>query len=374
MPWSASPIRSQSRASASKRRATALSPPAVFSMQHRGVGLEHLERAQPAARALGDVVLGVAAVDDHRLGAELGRGVAGLLEDLARAVADVRLRRADVDQVRRMHVDVDRAGADLVGLGVGRGLAPRPGVGQEDLHAVGVQVGGGARTPMRSTWAPIGTAAGIARRIGRRPCVARRRSSAPKSHRYPAVGPGQACSHPRLDRLDRRAGARRRRELGRARGRRAVGRRQLGAARRPGARAPGRGRRPRRARRRRARRGGAGRDAGARRRRGRARADRRRRARPRPERDRRRRRARADDRRAHRGDRPRARQQGEPGGRRRAGHRAGRGDARPGSCRSTPSTRRSSSCSRGRAPGDASSGSCSPPRAGRSAAAPTSMA
>ena len=35
------------------------------------------------------------------------------------------------------------AGLDLVGLGVGRGLAPRPGIGEEDLHAVGAELGRG---------------------------------------------------------------------------------------------------------------------------------------------------------------------------------------------------------------------------------------
>ena len=55
----------------------------------RDLGLEHLERAQPAADALGDAVLGVPGVDDHRGRADVGRGVAGLLQDLARAVADV---------------------------------------------------------------------------------------------------------------------------------------------------------------------------------------------------------------------------------------------------------------------------------------------
>ena len=74
-----------------------------------------------------------------------------------------------------------------------------------------------------------------------------------------------------------------------------------------------------------------------------ARADRLLRRRPGPQRDRRRRRARLDDRRAQRGDRRRPRQQGEPGARRRAGDGAGRGDRARGCCRSTPSTRPSSS-------------------------------
>ncbi len=80
-----------------------------------------------------------------------------------------------------------------------------------------------------------------------------------------------------------------------------------------------------------------------------------------------------DRRRAHRGDRRGARQQGEPGGRRRAGDGAGRGDRRPpaaGRLRAlgpAPADRRPSR--RGR-----SSGWSSPPRAGPSAAATTSPA
>jgi hypothetical protein len=46
-------------------------------------------------------------VDDHRLCAHLRGGVTGLLEDLARAVADVVSRRADVDQIRSVDVERD---------------------------------------------------------------------------------------------------------------------------------------------------------------------------------------------------------------------------------------------------------------------------
>ncbi len=65
--------------------------------------------------------------------------------------------------------------------------------------------------------------------------------------------------------------------------------------------------------------------------------------RPGAERDGRRRRPGSDRGRAQRGDRRRACQQGEPGGRRRADDGAGRGRPGRGCCRSTPSTRRSSS-------------------------------
>ena len=55
----------------------------------RDLGLEHLEAPLPSADALLDVIVCMPAVDDHRGRADLGGGVAGLLEDLARAVADV---------------------------------------------------------------------------------------------------------------------------------------------------------------------------------------------------------------------------------------------------------------------------------------------
>ena len=74
----------------------------------RHLGGEHLQRSQPAADALRDVIVGVASVDDHRRRPDLRRGVAGLLQDLARAVADVVARRADVDQVRGVDVERDR--------------------------------------------------------------------------------------------------------------------------------------------------------------------------------------------------------------------------------------------------------------------------
>jgi hypothetical protein len=79
-------------------------------------------------------------VDDDAGGADRRRRLAGLLEDLPRPVADVRLRRADVDQVRRVDVDGERGVADRIGLGVGRGLLVGPRVGKEDLEAVGVEL------------------------------------------------------------------------------------------------------------------------------------------------------------------------------------------------------------------------------------------
>ena len=236
--------------------------------QHRTVGLEHLQRAQPAPRALGRVVLGVAAVDDHRRGADLGRRVAGLLEDLARAVADVRLRRADVDQVRRVHVEIDR----------GWPGSRRPRGGEAAFATSPGRRGRSARSRRRGR--PRPRAALLARDVGADrdlgPAIAPSIGGA-EAAPLPCLD-GQAGPHPGLHRVDRRAGARRDRRLRRARARRALRGDQLGAARRAGARDaastavalsdPRRPSAPRRARR----------GPGARRRRGRARADRRHRA------------------------------------------------------------------------------------------------
>src|SRR5918911_1356289 len=52
----------------------------------------------------GHAGLRVPAVDDHGGGADGGRRLARLAEDLARAVADVVARRADVDEIGRMDV------------------------------------------------------------------------------------------------------------------------------------------------------------------------------------------------------------------------------------------------------------------------------
>ena len=133
----------------------------------------------------------------------LGRGVAGLLEDLARAVADVVARRADVDQVGRVDVDADRESRSSAALGLGRRLLPALRLGEEDLDAVGSELR--ARSPSgsrRSMWAPIGGCLRGAIRF-----KASLWLPAPlHSLRHDQAGPD-----PRLDRLDRRAGARRRR-------------------------------------------------------------------------------------------------------------------------------------------------------------------
>src|SRR5262249_35704934 len=67
--------------------------------------LEHLEGPRPAAHPLGNAVLGVAGVDDHGRRPDVRGRLAGLLEDLARSVADVVAGGADVDQVWGMDVE-----------------------------------------------------------------------------------------------------------------------------------------------------------------------------------------------------------------------------------------------------------------------------
>ena len=105
--------------------------------RHRG--LEYLERPGPAADPGLDPVLGVARMDDHRRGVDLRRRVAGLLEDLARPVADVVPRRADVYEVRGVHVEGQCRLPKLGGVAPLRRLLPALRIGEEDLHAVGAE-------------------------------------------------------------------------------------------------------------------------------------------------------------------------------------------------------------------------------------------
>ena len=56
------------------------------------LALEHARASAPSGRSRLDPVLRVSGMDDHRGGPDLGGRLAGLLEDLARAVADVVLR------------------------------------------------------------------------------------------------------------------------------------------------------------------------------------------------------------------------------------------------------------------------------------------
>jgi hypothetical protein len=76
-------------------------------------------------------------VDDHRGRPDRGGRVTGLLQDLARAVADVRFGRADVDQVRGVDVDVERRVDQLLGVGALGRLAPALRVREEELQALG---------------------------------------------------------------------------------------------------------------------------------------------------------------------------------------------------------------------------------------------
>ena len=116
---------------------------------HGHVGVQHLERPRPAAHAGLDAVLGVAGMDDDRHRTDRGSRFACLLEDLARSVADVALRRADIDQVRGVDVDRDVGVAQLVCVGPRGRPLPALRIGQEDLDAVGSERRGGLERALR---------------------------------------------------------------------------------------------------------------------------------------------------------------------------------------------------------------------------------
>ena len=101
-----------------------------------------LDRLAPVVEALGRVVLvgHVPAVHDQALGADLGGGVDVLLEQLAARDPLAVVGRGDVDQVGRVHVEVDAGG---LGVGLERGGAALVGedrslvalrVAEEELH------------------------------------------------------------------------------------------------------------------------------------------------------------------------------------------------------------------------------------------------
>ena len=123
----------------------------------RDLALQHLERAAPALDALVDAVLGMARVDDQRGRAQRRGGLALLAQDLARAVADVRLGRADVDQVGRVDVEVDGRVAELGGVVAGRRLLPALRLAVEDLDDLDIQLGGcGERRSVVDVGADLG--------------------------------------------------------------------------------------------------------------------------------------------------------------------------------------------------------------------------
>ena len=84
--------------------------------EQRELEVGGLDGLAPVVEALGRVVLvgHVAAVHDQPLGADLGRGVDVLLEQLAARDPHPVVGRGDVDEVGRVHVEVDARG-----LGVG---------------------------------------------------------------------------------------------------------------------------------------------------------------------------------------------------------------------------------------------------------------
>src|SRR5690606_18609272 len=97
-----------------------LSPGGVL-YQNREVGLQLLEGLAPSVVSEIHVTFtgDVTSVDDHTPGSDLGRGVTGVLEDLAAGDPHPVVVGADVDQIGR--VDVDRNGGfgQLAGVGSG---------------------------------------------------------------------------------------------------------------------------------------------------------------------------------------------------------------------------------------------------------------
>ena len=139
---------------ASKRRAMALSPPAVFSIRI-GSGKPPLswrvrERLAPVLVAgvhLATLV-DVAAVHDEALGADVRRRLRVLQQQLAAGDPDAVVGGRDVEPVRRVDVDVKIRGPDGVRMRMrlGRGVALR--VGEEELDHLGpARRRGGQRVP-----------------------------------------------------------------------------------------------------------------------------------------------------------------------------------------------------------------------------------
>ena len=156
-----SPTASHSRARASNRRAQALSPPAVFSIS-TGRGRPpsfsaYCEGLAPVVEADGQVVAraDVAAVHDQPLRAQLGGGLGVRQQQLAAGDPDPVVERGDVDDVRRVDVDVHvgRLERRRVGTRLGRFIALR--VGEEELDRVRLAGGRRGEGSAGSTWAPM---------------------------------------------------------------------------------------------------------------------------------------------------------------------------------------------------------------------------
>jgi hypothetical protein len=103
-------------------------------------GLQLVERLAPALEALVEVaVLGdVAAMHNHRRRADVGRRVAGVLQDLARRDPHPVVRRRNVDQIGRVHVDRQRRGFERCGVVARLGRLPALRVAEENLDHIGV--------------------------------------------------------------------------------------------------------------------------------------------------------------------------------------------------------------------------------------------
>lgn len=79
----------------------------------------------------------MASVHDHRGGADVSRRVTGLLQDLARRNPHAIVRRRDVDQVRRVHINGKGGCSEHSGVFAWLGRFPALRVAQKNLHDVG---------------------------------------------------------------------------------------------------------------------------------------------------------------------------------------------------------------------------------------------
>src|ERR1700721_2877223 len=106
----------------------------------RNIGLQLVERLAPAPETFVEVgVFGdVPTVHDDRGGADLGRRVAGVLQDLARRNPHPVVCRRDVDEIRRGHVDRQRGSLELGGVVAWLGRLPTLRVAEKDLYDVSV--------------------------------------------------------------------------------------------------------------------------------------------------------------------------------------------------------------------------------------------
>jgi hypothetical protein len=80
----------------------------------------------------------MATVNDHGGGIDLGGSITCVLENLPARDANPVVVRADVDQIRGMHIDGDTGAAELFCVVALIWLLPRLRVGEEDLDEIGL--------------------------------------------------------------------------------------------------------------------------------------------------------------------------------------------------------------------------------------------